>query len=252
MKFLPYILKKSIKMWSFFSKFWGFKSMIISSFSIYSFFASFFNGFLPSSDIDLLRVVDLRGSILSVFFGDTFLLWALCKFSINNSAFFVLLSPSNIDCVIWILPTSYSSSPRLTIICWLYYFKLCVFLSFPSLFFSWSTSSWSPLFLFLSATFSSSSSSYSTMLSFWSKQSWTRLFDFLVLFYDGPLMKSSNSYFSRYLLFFSFILSNLDYYLDMSSYYCLKYIAVTPISPHVTPKPMLAISPLFSPLIKKI
>jgi len=166
MKFLPYMLKKSIKIWSFFSKFWGFKSMIMSSFSIYSFFASFFNGFLPSSDIDLLRVFILRGSLLSVFFGDTFLLWALWRFSMNNSAFFVLLWPSNIAWVIWILPTSYSSSPRLTIIFWLYYFKLSVFLSFPSLFFSCSTSSWSPLlFLFLSVVFSSSSSSYSTMLS---------------------------------------------------------------------------------------
>lgn len=141
MKFLPYMLKKSIKIWSFFSKFCGFKSMIISSFSIYSFFASFFNGFLPSSDIDLPRVANFCASLRPVFLGDTFLLWALCKFSMNNSAFLVLLSPSNMDWVIWILPTSYSSSPRLTIICWLYYFKLWFFLSFPSLFFNWSTSS---------------------------------------------------------------------------------------------------------------
>jgi len=224
--------------------------MIISSFSIYSFFAPFFIGSLFSSDNDLRRVEADRRMVVSFFFGDICLLWALCKFSMNNSAFLVLLWPSKIAWVIWILPTSYSSSPRLTIICWLYYFKLCDFLSFPSLFFSWSTLSWSPLFLFLSLTFSSSSSSYSSMLSFWSKQSWTRLFDFLVLFYDGPLIKSSSSYFSRYLFFLSFILSNLDYFIELLSYYCLKYIAVTPMSPHAAPKPMLAIRPLFSPLIK--
>lgn len=135
---MPYILKKSIKIWSFLSKFCGFRSMIISSFSIYSFFASFFYGFLFSSDNDLLKVDVLRGllSSLSSFFGSTFLLWALYKFSMNNSAFLVLLSPSKISWVIWILPTSYSSSPRLTIIYWLYYFKLWTFLSLPSLFLS--------------------------------------------------------------------------------------------------------------------
>jgi len=76
MKFLPYILKKSIKMWSLSLKLDGFKSMIMSSFTIYSFLASFLSGFLPSSDIDLLSVDVFLASefIVSVFTGVTFLL----------------------------------------------------------------------------------------------------------------------------------------------------------------------------------
>ena len=84
MKLLPYMEKKSMKMWSFLSSLVGFRSMITSSC-----FSS--AGYSPD------------------------LFFAFCRLSINSSAFWVLSFPSKISFVICILPLSYSSSPRFTV-----------------------------------------------------------------------------------------------------------------------------------------